>query len=151
MDGSRWVLGMDGPWAGIGPHNSSGWMGLGIDGPHGLSGWTGGMGPRHGCFLGMDRGPSALRSDGPWAGMSPPDGCVLGMDGPPLALRMDGPWAGRGPRHEWAPMGPRDGCVLGRDVPPYQKHAEYITLNSTQIYTTKSQKSLCHHETSFQI
>ena len=91
----------------------------------------------------------ALRMVAPWAWMGPQVGCALSMDGSQLALRMDGLWAGMCRRHAWAPTSPRDRLPFGVDGPPYQKQAEYIKLNSPHIYTTNSQKSLCHHEIVF--
>ena len=69
-----WLLGMDEPWAGMGPRYE--WS-LGIDGPPWFLGmygpWTG-MCPRHRWALKMVRhGPSGLMDPGGWAN---------GIDGP---------------------------------------------------------------------
>ena len=83
--GQGMALGMDRPWAWMGPPGTSGWL------------------PLTGMTLGMYRGPWALGMDGPWAGMG------RGMDEPPWALGTDGLWAGMDPRYGWASMGLWDG------------------------------------------
>ena len=85
------------------------------------------IGPQIGWAMGRDEPSGCMCPGHGWASVGPQDGWIMGRDG-----------------------GPQDGCVLARDRPPYH-HTEYIRLNSPQIYTTKSHKSLCHHETSFQI